>query len=95
MAVKILAVDDNPINLKVVSLTLQNAGYEVQTASSGAEVLKTLTQYRPELIVLDIGMSEMDGYEVRRRIRANPVTASIPVMMLTAHDTLDKSRALA
>jgi pilus assembly protein CpaE len=89
MANRILAVDDNVVNLKLVSATLTNAGYEVYTAESGQEALARVNQILPDLVILDVMMPEMDGYEVCRSLRKNPVTAHIPIMMLTAHDTLE------
>jgi pilus assembly protein CpaE len=90
MGIRILAVDDNQVNLKVVSATLSHAGYEVFTALSGLEALAQVEQVRPDLVILDITMPEMDGYEVCRRLRAKPATSHIPIMMLTAHDTLEE-----
>jgi pilus assembly protein CpaE len=90
MGIRILAVDDNAINLKVVSITLQHAGYEVYTAQSGPEALELTEAIQPDVILLDITMPDMDGYEVCRRIRKNPATANIAIMMLTAHDTLEE-----
>jgi pilus assembly protein CpaE len=90
MATRVLAVDDNPINLKVVSITLQHAGYECLTADNGPAALELAESIHPEIILLDITMPDMDGYEVCRRLRSNPSTAGIPIMMLTAHDTLEE-----
>jgi pilus assembly protein CpaE len=90
MATRVLAVDDNPINLKVVSITLQHAGYECFTTDNGPSALEMAESLKPEIILLDITMPDMDGYEVCRRLRSNPVTAGIPIMMLTAHDTLEE-----
>jgi pilus assembly protein CpaE len=90
MSLRILAVDDNLVNLKVVSVTLQSAGYQVITATSGREALTLAEKDLPDLIILDITMPEMDGYEVAQRLRSNPLTGKIPIMMLTAHDTLEE-----
>ncbi len=87
---KILAVDDNAVNLKVVSAALIHAGYEVITAQSGPEALAMIEKSLPDVVLLDISMPEMDGYEVCRRLRANPRTAQLPIMMLTAHDSLEE-----
>lgn len=87
---RILAVDDNLVNLKVVAATLAQIGYEVHMAESGPEALSLVDSIRPDLIILDINMPEMDGYEVCRRLRGKPNTASIPIMILTAHDTLEE-----
>jgi pilus assembly protein CpaE len=90
MGIRILAVDDNAINLKVVSITLQHAGYEVYTAQNGPQALELIDSIHPDVILLDITMPDMDGYEVCRRIRSNPATTHIAIMMLTAHDTLEE-----
>jgi pilus assembly protein CpaE len=90
MAQRILAVDDNPVNLKVVTATLARMGYEVFTAENGLKALGQVEQVQPDLIILDIGMPEMDGYEVCRRLRGKASTAQTPIMMLTAHDSLEE-----
>ena len=90
MAIRVLAVDDNAINLKVVSVTLQHTGYEVFTAVSGPLALELAAKVQPDIILLDITMPDMDGYEVCRRLRSNPATVTIPIIMLTAHDTLEE-----
>ncbi|PKO12178.1 MAG: response regulator receiver protein [Chloroflexi bacterium HGW-Chloroflexi-10] len=90
MASKVLAVDDNMVNLKVVRATLVRAGFDVFTASSGDEALAMVKEMIPDIILLDITMPDMDGYEVCRRLRARPETSQVPVMMLTAHDTLEE-----
>jgi pilus assembly protein CpaE len=90
MAQRILAVDDNPINLRLITAMLLNMGFEVFTAENGPEALSRLPMVKPDLIVLDVMMPEMDGYEVCRRIRANANTSQIPVIMLTAHDSLEE-----
>ena len=90
MALRVLAVDDNAINLKVVSITLQHNGYEVFTADNGVKALELANTIQPDMILLDITMPEMDGYEVCRRLRSNVATALIPIVMLTAHDTLEE-----
>lgn len=86
----ILAVDDNLVNLKVVSATMQHAGFEVAVAINGLEALELAKQVKPDLVILDIDMPEMDGYEVCRRLRKLPVTANKPIMMLTAHEDLEE-----
>ncbi|MBI4790247.1 MAG: response regulator [Chloroflexi bacterium] len=88
MPTRILAVDDSTVNLTLVSQTLTQAGYQVFTAKSGPEALKRVDEVKPELVILDVMMPEMDGYEVCRQLRQKPATARLPVMMLTAQDTL-------
>lgn len=88
----ILVVDDEPPIVRLVKAKLQADGYEVMTASNGAEALKAIEQQRPDLIVLDLMMPTMDGFETLRRVRA---TSQIPVLMLTARTSdADKLRGL-
>jgi len=84
MAQKILIVDDDPNALRLVSYTLQAEGYEVATAASGADALRRLPAERPDLIILDVMMPDMSGLEVCQRIRANPASARLPILMLSA-----------
>lgn len=90
----LLIVDDLADNLRVLSNTLSNHGYRVRCVKNGAMALVGAKAIPPEVILLDIRMPEMDGYEVCRRLKAEPETASIPIIFLSALDeTLDKSRA--
>ncbi|RLC81098.1 MAG: response regulator receiver protein, partial [Chloroflexi bacterium] len=86
---KILIVDDDPKAVKLMGYILHKEGYEIIPALSGKEALEILRKEKPDLIILDIMMPEMDGYEVCRRIRANPDTAKVPVIMLTAKAMLE------
>ena len=90
MAVKILAVDDSPISLKLLTSTLTQAGYEPIPATNGTEALKLADEVHPDLVILDVMMPDMDGYEVCRRLRRNRNTARLPIMMLTAQDSLEE-----
>ena len=83
---KVLVVDDTPMNIKVLLDLLTVKGYEVITAESGSVALEKIETRKPEVVLLDVVMPEMDGYEVCRRIRANPETAVLPVVMITALD---------
>ena len=86
----ILVVDDTPDNLSVLGELLQ-PGYVVRAASSGRRALQVaVSDPRPDLILLDVMMPEMDGYEVLRRLRADPETASIPVIFVTAMDSTEE-----
>lgn len=84
MAKKILAVDDERHIVRLVEVNLQRAGYEVVTAFDGKEALEKVKSENPDLVVLDVMMPFMDGFEVLRNLKANPETAEIPVIMLTA-----------
>ena len=84
MALRILVVDDDPIIIQITSKVLSVAGYEVYKAASGPEALKQIDEIRPDLIILDVMMPEMNGYEVCRRLRGMTATARLPIMMLTA-----------
>jgi adenylate cyclase len=85
-AARILVVDDTPQNVKLLADLLQARGYEVVTAASGREALERVDKERPDLVLLDVVMPEMSGYEVCRRLRAAPETAVLPVVMVTALD---------
>jgi two-component system alkaline phosphatase synthesis response regulator PhoP len=80
----IMVVDDNPDIITIVKTILEGKGYYVLSASSGQELLNLLTDRKPDLIILDIMMPEMDGLEVLSRLKAVTETASIPVILLTA-----------
>jgi DNA-binding response OmpR family regulator len=80
----IMVVDDNNDLVEIVRLTLESKGFNVRCAYSGQELLDSLEKKKPDLILLDIMMPEMDGLEVLTRLRENSDTASIPVILLTA-----------
>ncbi|XXT19061.1 response regulator [Sorangium sp. So ce429] len=83
-AANILIVDDMPANLSLLTSMLTAQGYEVRAAISGAMALMSATAEVPDLILLDVNMPHMDGYEVCRRLKADPRTADIPVIFLSA-----------
>src|SRR5687767_12633772 len=90
----ILIVDDKPANLQVLSKMLEDHGYEVRAVTGGEMALRTISVAPPDLILLDIMMPDMDGYEVCERLKTNEYTATIPVMFISAlDDALDKVRA--
>jgi two-component system alkaline phosphatase synthesis response regulator PhoP/two-component system response regulator VicR len=84
MPKKILAVDDERHIVRLVEVNLQRAGYEVVTAYDGREALEKVQSENPDLVVLDVMMPYMDGFEVLKNLKADPATAEIPVIMLTA-----------
>ena len=82
---RIFLVDDNIVNLKIGKRILQGS-YTVVPVTSGKKLLEMLENYHADIILLDVRMPEMDGYEVLKRLKANPATAEIPVVMLTSKD---------
>lgn len=81
---RILAVDDEPHILKLVSFSLAAGGFEVIEASDGLSAIEVAAAEQPDLILLDVMMPALDGYEACRRLKENPATVGIPVVMLSA-----------
>jgi DNA-binding response OmpR family regulator len=93
---KILAVDDEPNILLSLEYILEAEGYDVRVARDGEEALKLAEEIRPDLILLDVAMPRMDGYEVCRQLRQREHLASVKVVMLTAKgQPLEKRKGLA
>jgi len=91
---RILVVDDEPNIVDVVSMALRFQGFEVETAGTGAEAMAAVARFRPHLLVLDVMMPDMDGFEVARRLGAQQ--GRVPIIFLTARDaTEDKVRGLS
>ena len=88
MAQRILIVDDSVMNLKAASLALTAVGYDVVTANDGREALERVETANPDLIILDVQMPGLDGYEVCRRLRRSQRFSARPIMMLTANTSL-------
>jgi DNA-binding response OmpR family regulator len=86
---RILVVDDDPRLLHVVAMYLSIEGYDVDTAGNGEEGLRSLEQRRPDLVILDVMMPGIDGLEACRRIKSNPETRTIPVVLSTALSRTD------
>jgi len=88
---KVLVVDDEPVLVETIAYNLEQAGYEVTTAADGASALEVARRERPDLVILDIMLPEMDGLEVCRLLRRENSTATTPIMMLTAKgEEIDK-----
>jgi class 3 adenylate cyclase len=90
----VLVVDDLPQNARLLDAVLAPRGFRVVTAESGEDALRTLAAEPPDLVLLDIFMPGMDGYEVCRRIRQQPATAFLPVVMITASGDQEKRKAI-
>ena len=84
MGAYILAVDDEAHIRRLVQINLQRAGHRVDTAADGVEALERIQVERPDMLVLDVTMPRLDGIELLRRLKADPETAGIRVVMLTA-----------
>lgn len=82
----VLIVDDDPRNRKLVEALLRGEGYSVRSADSGAAALVEIDRAAPDLILLDLMMPGMDGFEFIRRLRAAPASAAVPVVVVTALD---------
>jgi len=89
VAEKIIVVDDDPETLRLVGLMLQRQGYQIAPANNGTIALSLAHTEKPDLILLDIMMPDLDGYQVTQQLRANPETASIPVLMFTAKSQVE------
>ena len=91
---RILVVDDTPDNLGVAKATLQFHGIDVQVATSGEEGLRMLQDFSPAALLLDIRMPTMDGWAVLKSIRANPATAHIAIIAITAYAMMGDEEAI-
>jgi len=85
MGACILVVEDQLDNRQILRDLLGNAGYELLEAENGAEALTTVARQRPDLILMDIQLPVMDGYEATRRLKADPATKSIPIIVVTSY----------
>ncbi|MEZ5345450.1 MAG: response regulator transcription factor [Pyrinomonadaceae bacterium] len=88
MTRRLLVIDDDPGLLLAVSETLRAEGYEVKTARRGAEAMTRIAESLPDLIISDIRMPGMDGYQIVRNLRSNPRTRLVPIVFLTAKDEI-------
>lgn len=82
---RILIVEDNEMNRDMLSRRLQRRGYDVVIAMDGEAGVAATAQHRPDLVLMDMSLPTIDGWEATRRIKADPATAGIPVIALTAH----------
>jgi CheY-like chemotaxis protein len=92
----ILIVDDNPANLKLARVLLSQEGFEVRTAADAAEALRVLEGFRPRLILMDLQLPGMDGFELTRRLKASDAHRDVVILALTAYAMKgDEERARA
>lgn len=92
----ILIVDDNPVNLKLLDLTLSSSGYKVKKEMNGLDVVQQVPVILPDLILLDIMLPDISGFEICEQLKSNYLTASIPIIFMTAlTDTVDKVKGLS
>ena len=86
---RILLVDDEPDMIWAISQGLSKAGYEIATASDGVEVLMSVGRCAPDMIVLDVSMPRLDGWQVCASLRRDPQLGAIPILLLTGHDSVE------
>lgn len=92
---KILLVEDDAMLMDLMQQTLELSEHLVRAAANGAEAVAQAAECPPDIILMDIGMPIMDGYEATRRLKANPTTRAIPIIALTAHASdADRRRAI-
>lgn len=89
---RILVVDDNPDNRNVLTRLLNHGGHDTLTAENGLEALERATQNRPDLVLMDLEMPEMDGWSATHELRKSDLLAGIPVIAVTGHVTRDEIR---
>ncbi len=94
MSATILIADDYEDNLELLRLLLANAGYQVKEARNGQECLSLAQAQRPDLIMIDLSMPVLDGWEVFRHLKADALTAAIPCVAVTAYGEADRDHAL-
>ena len=92
MRKKILVVDDDPEVVELLSFNLQKAGFAIGRAANGVEALKKIGSISPDLIVLDLMMPDMTGFDVVQQLRADPQTQDIPILVFTAKDVTEEDR---
>jgi len=92
---KILVIEDDPATLRLVDYTLRHEGYQVFTASNGLEGIRKVHDEAPDLIILDVMLPGMDGFEICHRLRSEPDTAQLPIIMCSAKaQEIDKDTGL-
>ena len=92
MSTTILLVEDNELNRDMLSRRLERKGYVIQMAVDGAQGVSMAMELRPALILMDLSLPVMDGWEATRRLKGNPETATIPIIALTAHARVEDEK---
>ncbi|HEY9825693.1 MAG TPA: response regulator [Stenomitos sp.] len=96
MAIRLLLVEDHPVNARLLCRRLERHEYEVEVADNGETAIAMIQANPPNLVLMDIGLPGIDGWETTRQIRNNPVISAIPIIALTAHDGIEaKDHCLA
>jgi DNA-binding response OmpR family regulator len=88
----VLLADDDPMIRELVSRILEDAGYRVVTAEDGVAALELIQEWRPAAVILDVMMPGLNGIETMRRLRGEPLTAALPILLVTAHASSDELR---
>jgi CheY-like chemotaxis protein len=95
MSLRVLLVEDNPENRDMLTRRLVRRGHTVSSAMNGVEALASVQADRPDIVLMDLSLPVMDGWEATRRLKADPATTTIPVIALTAHAMAgDRQRAI-
>ena len=95
MSQLVMIVDDDQMNRELLETVVKRAGYSVNHANSGAQALRLVAAQPPDLILLDVRLGEMSGYDVCAQLKSDPATRSIPIIILTASDNVqDRQEAL-
>jgi len=82
---RVLVVDDAPVIVRTAAILLQHAGFEVRTASNGRDALKVAAEFHPQIALLDVGLPDLDGYEIARRLRADLTLPMMTLIAITAY----------
>ena len=85
MSARILIVEDNPKNRRLLEMLLKSRGYEIESVEDGEAALTAVAENRPDLVIMDIQLPKLDGFEVTRRLKADPGLRSIPVLAVSAY----------
>ena len=92
---KILVIEDDPATSRLVDYTLRHEGYQVSKASNGLEGIRKVHEEKPDLLILDVMLPGMDGFEICHRLRSEPATAQLPILMFSAKaQEIDKNTGL-